>query len=200
MFRKQTRSDSNDIPLQDFQNYFQTLASDAHIREDLDVEEFLNSFSHNEENSTFQELDEPITQSEIKHAITRLKSNKACSTDCLLNEYFIECADMLLEPIHMIFNHILNTQKFPSIWAEGIIVPIFKKGDKNDPANIRSMYSQAKSCVRHFGSIFSNVMSGCCKGRSFPRYYIRYFLLILKRFSKLMLMLESRWNKYRYIY
>ena len=61
LFRKQTRSGSNDITLQYFQNYFQTLASDAHIREDADVEEFLNSFSHNEENSTFQELDEPIT-------------------------------------------------------------------------------------------------------------------------------------------
>ena len=41
MFRKQTRLDRND-----FQNYFQTLASDLHICEDADVEDFSSLLSH----------------------------------------------------------------------------------------------------------------------------------------------------------
>ena len=61
---------------------------------------------------------------------------------------------MLLEPIHMIFNHILNTQKFPSIWAEGIIVPIFKKGEKNDPANYRGI-----TLVSCLGKLFTNILN-----------------------------------------
>ena len=30
--------------------------------------------------------------------------------------------------------------------------------------------------------MFSNVMSGCCKGRSFPRYYFALFLADLQTF------------------
>ena len=43
---------------------------------------------------------------------------------------------------------------FPSIWAEGIIVPIFKKGDKNDPANYRGI-----TLVSCLGKLFNNILN-----------------------------------------
>ena len=63
---------------------------------------------------------------------------------------------MLLEPIHMIFNHILKTKKIPSIRAEGIIVPIFKKGDNSDPENYRGI-----TLVSCLGKLFTNILNKC---------------------------------------
>ena len=59
---------------------------------------------------------------------------------------------MLSEPIHMIFNYILNAQKLPSIWVKGIIVPVFKKGDKNDPA-----YYKGITFVSWLAKLFTNI-------------------------------------------
>ena len=39
----------------------------------------------------------------------------------------------------MLFNKIYNTGHFPNQWTTGVIVPIFKKGDKDNPANYRGI-------------------------------------------------------------
>ena len=150
MFKRQQQHGENNISLQDFHDYFQALVSDAITQDDIEIHEFLNLYDNNYTDSTYQELDEPITQTEIKNAIKRLKTNKSCSTDCLLNEYFIESIDILIEPIQMIFNHILDSKVFPSMWAEGIIVPIFKKVDKNEPSNYRGI-----TLISCFGKLFT---------------------------------------------
>ena len=54
----------------------------------------------------------------------------------------------------MIFNHILDSKVFPSKWAEGIIVPIFKKGDKNEPSNYRGI-----TLISWFGKLFTHVIN-----------------------------------------
>ena len=47
--------------------------------------------------------------------------------DNLINEYFIECYDILSSHLVDIFNAILDTGHFPAEWSCGVIVPIFKK-------------------------------------------------------------------------
>ena len=37
------------------------------------------------------------------------------------------------------FNIIFNSGHFPTSWSKGYIVPIFKKGDKNDTNNYRGI-------------------------------------------------------------
>jgi hypothetical protein len=34
------------------------------------------------------------------------------------------------DPLCKLFNNILSTGKFPVVWGKGIIVPIFKSGEK----------------------------------------------------------------------
>ena len=69
MFKRQQQHGGNNISLQDFHDYFQALASDAITQDDIEIRENLNLYDNNYTDSTNQELDEPITQTEIKNAI-----------------------------------------------------------------------------------------------------------------------------------
>ena len=68
-----------------------------------------------------------------------LKQGKACGSDNLLNEYFLEAGDILLSHIIELFNALLDSGCFPDTWSEGIIVSLFKKGDENDVNNFRGV-------------------------------------------------------------
>ena len=62
---------------------------------------FLHDFENTRTDSTFKELDDPITQDEIKRAARKLKSNKACSLDTILNEIFKESINILIGPLEI---------------------------------------------------------------------------------------------------
>ena len=103
---------------------------------------------------TFPELDIPITRSEILKSIRKLKCNKAFGPDSLLNEYFIESADLLIGRLEITFNKILDSGTFPSIWTKGIIVPLHKKGSLESPNNYRGI-----TLVSCFGKIFTSILN-----------------------------------------
>lgn len=68
-----------------------------------------------------------------------MASNKSNGADNILNEYFKAASNILLHPLEILFNQILESGKFPSDWSTGIIIPIYKKGDINDPNNYRKI-------------------------------------------------------------
>ena len=47
--------------------------------------------------------------------------------------------DILMKSFIKVFNTILNSGNFPSLWCEGLITPIFKAGNKLDPNNYRGL-------------------------------------------------------------
>ena len=57
----------------------------------------------------------------------------------VMNEYFIECQDILIEPLEMLFNVLLESGIYPSQWTKGVVIPIFKKGAKDDVNNYRGI-------------------------------------------------------------
>ena len=68
-------------------------------------------------NSTFEELNIPITVKEVEDAIKRLKRNKASSpSDNEFNEYFIETSDILIGHLVDMFNKFFEAGYFPEIW------------------------------------------------------------------------------------
>ena len=83
----------------------------------------MQNFDTNDRNCTFSELDEQISHEEILNAIRSLRKNKPCSVDDILNEYFQKAADILIEPLYILFNKILDSGSFPAQWATGLIVP-----------------------------------------------------------------------------
>ena len=118
--------------MNDFFNYFKSLASHDSAFEDPQVSDFMQNFNISMTDSTYSELDEPITQDEIRKASKSLNPNKACSLDTIINEYFKESIDLLASPLEILFNYILNKRTFPKQWSKGVIIPIYKKGDLSD--------------------------------------------------------------------
>ena len=118
----------------------------------------MQSFDSSTRETTFEVLDENITQTEIQKAINGLSLNKSCGSDNILNEYFISAASILLEPLELLFNKILDSGKFPTDWSTGIIVPIHKKGDVNDPNNNRGI-----TLVSCFAKLFTTVLNNRLK-------------------------------------
>ena len=46
---------------------------------------------------------------------------------------------ILLSGYHKLFNLIVESEIFPDGWCEGLLTPIFKSGDKQDPNNYRGI-------------------------------------------------------------
>lgn len=57
----------------------------------------------------------------------------------MINEYFKHMCDDLSPLLTRMFNVIFDTGIFPPTWCEGVIVPIFKKGDPDDTDNYRGI-------------------------------------------------------------
>ena len=81
-----------------------------------------------------------------------------CGIDNILNEYFVSAANVLLNPLELLFNMILDSGNFPNDWSTGIIVPIHKKGDINDPNNYRGI-----TLVSCFAKLFTSVLNNRLK-------------------------------------
>ena len=67
---------------------------------------------------------------EIDSAIKNLKSGKATGSDDIRNEYISYENKQLRPALKLLFNEIYDTGIYPAQWCSGIIVPIYKKGNR----------------------------------------------------------------------
>ena len=84
-------------------------------------------------------LNEKINLQETKTMIKKLKKNKAADIDQIIPELLKSLDDNFLEVIVKILNKIFESGKFPKEWAAGIIVVLFKGGDKKELNNYRGI-------------------------------------------------------------
>jgi hypothetical protein len=56
-----------------------------------------------------------------------------------MNEYLITGKTYLIPILCKLFNNILNTRHFPELWVQSIIIPVFKKGNINEPKTYRGI-------------------------------------------------------------
>ena len=94
----------------------------------------------------FEQLNLPISYEEIKRGVGQLRNGASVGPDLFLNEFLKRGTNSLLEYIHTLCNKIFELGYFPEKWAEGHIIPIFKKGDKNEVSNYRGI-----KCLRNQG-------------------------------------------------
>ena len=153
-FWKTVRKKSNRVTANcDFFSHFKNLADTDSILGE--VEEELVSDWESSDNLTHNHLlDDSLTMRELDDAIKKLKSGKCPGIDSILNEFIKYGGNSLKKTILKLFNSILNTGCFPEIWATGEIIPLHKKGDKNDPLNYRGI--TLLSCL---GKLFTNVIN-----------------------------------------
>ena len=148
------QKDVRSPPLNDLYTYFKNLNS--------------NDTSHSSEKPTSheenppegiqeinQEINQPISESEIICAIQKLKNNKSAGSDSILNEH-IKCTLSLFLPIYLkLFNIIFDSGIVPESWAVGDILPIYKnKGNVTSPENYRPI--TLLSCL---GKVFTSIIN-----------------------------------------
>ena len=157
-FKRKNQSPSNNISNNEFFEYFKNLSSEIEETLPDEVKTFVENFDNNERDTTFPNLDNPFTQKEITTAINNLSTNKACGVDNIINEYFKNAIDILIEPLQILFNKILRSGIFPSQWATGLVVPIYKKGDANDTNNYRGI-----TLISCFAKLFTSIINNRLK-------------------------------------
>ena len=91
---------------------------------------------------------------ELETSITMLKNNKSSGHDLILNEFILNASVQVKCVLLLLFNCVLKLEYFPSHWCVGSIVPVFKKGDKNEVNNYRGI--TLLSCL---GKLFTRVLN-----------------------------------------
>ena len=73
--------------------------------------------------------------------------------------------DILVKPIHILFNKILSSGEYPKNWDTSIITPIFKGGHSSDINNFRGI--AVSSCIsKLFTKVLNNRICDFCNENS----------------------------------
>ena len=91
---------------------------------DLYVSEFVNA---------------PFTEKEVYDCASSLKNGKSAGIDKVLNEFIRIGRSHLAKPIAKIFNPILSSGYYPSLWSVNILSTIHKGGPKDCLDNYRGI-------------------------------------------------------------
>ena len=82
---------------------------------------------------------DPPSEAEIRKEIQALGRHKAPGSDGLPPALFKDGGMRLVTELQVLFAKVWNSEQVPSSWGESIVVPIFKKGSRNECANHRGV-------------------------------------------------------------
>jgi len=69
--------------------------------------------------------------------LSDLNTHKSMGPDGMHPRVLRELADVIAEPLSIIFERSCRTGEVPEDWRKACVTPIFKKGEKEDPGNYR---------------------------------------------------------------
>ena len=78
-------------------------------------------------------LDKEREKSEIAKCVRKLKNNKTGGSDGIVDELLKYSGSGLVDLLEQLFSIIWQGEIVPRQWREGLVVNIFKKGDREDP-------------------------------------------------------------------
>ena len=152
--KKKNKTNKDELNVNVFFEHFKRMSNSLRLEGD-DVNE---SRENIDVNINIRELDAPISVRpiEIMNTIKSLKRNKSQDLENNVADFFIECNDFISPYLCIIYNEIFNSGSYPEAWSKGLIIPIFKKGNKHDPANYRTIT---------LVNIMSKICSLCLRNR-----------------------------------
>ena len=109
------------------------------------------------ENQREEFRESETTKKEIIRVIRKLKRKKAAGPDGIKNEAWKAGLLQLIDPLHEYINIAWKREKFPRSWKEGVVKPIFKKGEEDKVENYRGIvlmdtgYTEIKKCSNLLG-------------------------------------------------
>ena len=95
-----------------------------------------------------------FTAEEISNGIKKLKNNKASGLDSISNEMIKSSAPIILPFLVIFFNKILETKEKPDEWSVGIITPLHRSGEIDDPDNYKEI--TINSCLSKLFTLLLN--------------------------------------------
>jgi hypothetical protein len=84
---------------------------------------------------TAEPLVKELPQGEMEKAICNLKTNKAPEVDNKIVELIKNSSQELNKRFHVLICKIWRDEKMPDDWKVGLVVPLFKKGNKMNCEN-----------------------------------------------------------------
>ena len=135
----------------------------------------------NEFNSEFHTAltDITITKDQMEKELKSLNEYKSPGPDKVHPKIIKEMAQELALPLKILFDRTLEEGRIPQKWKTAEVIPIFKKGAKNQPGNYRPVSLTSIICkvfetfirdamYSHFiqNNLLSSDQYGFCKGRS----------------------------------
>jgi hypothetical protein len=108
----------------------------AYSEEENDEEVFL----------TAEPLVKELSQEEMEKAICNLKINKAPGEDDIIVKLIKNTSQELKKWLHALIFKIWRDEKMPCDWKVGLIVLLFKKGDKMKCENYQGIILQNVTC------------------------------------------------------
>ena len=138
--------------LEDLYNYFKNI-NNIEYTHDQTTQTPL--FDTEIEHSLNEQINLPITETEITDAIKTLKNNKSSGMDNIKNEQIKASCNLMIPIYTKLFNLIFENGLIPESWSVGTIKPIYKnKGDPKLPENYRPI--TILSCL---GKLFTAIIN-----------------------------------------
>ena len=85
------------------------------------------------------ELDHAITLAEVEKVVKATKKGKATGTDTIIGEWLKYGGRRMTMALWVMMNQAWLSETSPQEWAHGVVVPVYKEGDKRDPLNYRGI-------------------------------------------------------------
>jgi len=73
----------------------------------------------------------------VRDRLSNLDVHKSVGPDGMHPRLLRELADVIAEPLSIIFERFWRTGEVPEDWRKASVTPVFKKGKKEDPGNYR---------------------------------------------------------------
>ncbi|UYV70882.1 hypothetical protein LAZ67_8000969 [Cordylochernes scorpioides] len=148
----------------DSKTFWKTIAlykSTSIIQGEISIQDWLNFYQknlricnlHNVISQNDPILGSEITNADIYKEIAGLKSNKACGPDGIPNEVLKTLPDSYILLLKQLYNSVMTTGKYPAIWTNSTIHPIFKNGYKNSPFNYRGI-----ALISNVSKLFTSIL------------------------------------------
>ena len=131
---KKKHAAKESLTAEELKNHFQEVfgTETEHVENHAD-------FNHDNHNVSDDELNGNFTYEELRKAVFSQKNNKSPGTDNLPSEILKASFDHISNFLLSLYNKMFSTGEYPVSWGEGIITPIFKKGNIDDAGNYRGI-------------------------------------------------------------
>ena len=87
--------------------------------------------------SNDQQFDIDFSHQRIRKLLLKINENKACGPDEIHGKILKNCAVSLAYPLSILFKNSYNTGSIPQEWKTANVIPVHKKGSKDDVENYR---------------------------------------------------------------